>query len=323
LLGRPPFAAEVTRWVGRAFEELVEDLVPSPEFWTEWVEQQLYYFLLVDTFRPPAESVRQWSALLAEGRATAPDVLHRIASTASFDLRNPGADTFVTVVMEQLCGITVQDRPRELELGKKAYDGSPARFLGLDAASQSDVVRACAQHADAARHLVRREHARLVGVPPDPHSESAWARRLQRDGRILPELAREWLLSDTYGRRLERVRPKSNRLFVRGLYVDLFDRLPAADEVEPMRLALDGLADPRPLRSVIAKLLIDSGKVPLPREGELADPADWIAGRFRRTLGREPGAEELATFVEVLAQPECRPGTVLYALITSSEYHGF
>lgn len=321
LVGRPPFVAEVETWHGKALHELVDHLLDAQETWEHWWEEQLYYFLLVDTFRPADESLAEVPAKIAAGRLSVRDGLHRIALCSSFDLRNPGADTFVTVVMEQFCGLTVQDRERDLELGKKAYDGDEVRFLGTAAETQSDVVRACVEHEDAARHLVSREYRRLLRREPDRRDLRAWSRSLHRDPYAFPDLVREWLLSDGYRARRVEPAPKPNRLFVRGLYVDLLDRLPTRDEVEPMRYALDGLADSRPLRSVIVRLLLDSGDVSLPAESDLDDPAAWVAGRFERYLGRRPDADELASFVEILATPECHPSTIAYALLTSAEYH--
>lgn len=321
LVGRPPYAAEAEAWHGKALHELVDHLLGEPETWEHWWEEQLYYFLLVDTFRPADESLAEVPGKIAAGRLSVRDGLHRIALCSSFDLRNPGADTFVTVVMEQFCGLTVQERERELELGKKAYDGGEVRFLGQPAKTQSDVVRACVEHEDGAKHVVLREYRRLVRAEPDRRDLRAWTRSLHRDPFAFRDLVREWLLSDAYGARLESSAPKPNRLFVRGLYVDLLDRVPTRDEVEPMRYALDGLADSRPLRSVIVRLLLDSGDVPLPAESGLEDPGAWITGRFERFLGRAPDAAELEAFVSILADVDCHPSTMAYALLTSAEYH--
>ena len=323
LVGRPPFAAEHAEWHGRGFLELVPHLVGSAEFWNHWWEEQLYYFLLVDTFRPVTEAARAVPTGLAEGRLSARDAIHRLALTSSFDLRNPGADTFVTVVMEQVCGITVQDRKRDLELGKKAYDGGEVRLFGDDAASQADVVRVCIEHEDAAAHLVRREYERIVKRAPERAALRDSTRRLHRDPHAFVELVGEWMLSDAYRARLAESVALPNRTFVRALYVDLLDRLPTEDEAEPMRYALDGLADSRPLRSLLARLLIDSGDAPLPSEGSIEDPRAWIAGLFHRWLGRDPSSAELETFETTLALPECSPSTVAYALLTSAEYHRY
>ena len=111
LFGRPPLRAERGRWLGRGAGELLDESLGSVAFWENWLEEQLYYFLLIDNFRPASEKVRAVPTDLAHGRIGVRDALHRIVISASFDRRNPGPDTFVTVVMEQLLGSTVQKRP--------------------------------------------------------------------------------------------------------------------------------------------------------------------------------------------------------------------
>lgn len=321
LVGRPPYVEEAEKWLGSALHELVDHLLAAPETWRHWWEEQLYYFLLVDTFRPADSSLAEVPVKIAEGRLSVRDGIHRIALCSSFDLRNPGADTFVTVVMEQICGITVQDKERELEQGKRAYDGDQVRFMGEAINTQSDVVRACVAHEDAAEHLVRREYERFVREQPERRDLKRWTRELHRDPYTFGKLVRDWMLSAAYASRMESLGPKPNRLFVRGLYVDLLDRLPSQDEIEPMRYALDGLADSRPLRSVIVRLLLDSGDVRMPQESGLDDRATWVTGRFQRYLGREPQPTELEAFTKILAGSDCHPSTIAYALLTSAEYH--
>lgn len=323
LVGRPPFVSEGEEWTGRGLGELLDHLVGGCEFWEHWWEEQLYYFLLIDRFRPATEAARAIPAKLAEGRLSARDAIHRIALSSSFDLRNPGADTFVTVVMEQVCGRTVQDDRRELELGKTSYDGGTARFLDTVCDSQADVVRVCVEHEDAARHLVRREFERLVKREPDRRRLRDDVRRLRRDPYEYTTLVREWFLSDAYRERLATPVPMGNRLFVRAMFVDLCGRLPREDELEPMRYALDGLSDARPLRSVLVRMLLDSGEVGLPARSAIEDPTAWVAGRFVHFLGRPPTEEELHTFVTVFHRPECRPATIVHALATTPEYHTY
>ncbi len=317
LLGRPPLAEERARWIGGVADEVVEALVASRAFWAQWLEEQLWYFLLVDQFAPRGEGVLRLPDELEAGELDARDAVHRIALAPNFDQRNPGADTFVTVVMEQLCGLEVAKQRRELELGKKMYEGAEARFLGGAGRSQSDVVKLAVESDEFARHYLAREHLRLAHHAAEPRQLAAWARRFAKEPREYPVLVREWLAGASLEKRFAARRPLSNRAWVRALHVDLVGREPARDELEPMRQALDALADPTPLRSVMARLLLDGGKARIAPPD--ADKSAWVRARWLEVLGREPRAEELAGVLEALARPECRAETVLYALVTSVE----
>src|SRR5262245_22357207 len=78
LVGRPPFESERATWSGKPKMELVEFAIGSEEFWANWMEEQLYYFLLIDGFRPPAEGVRSLPGQMTRGDIGAREVLHRI-----------------------------------------------------------------------------------------------------------------------------------------------------------------------------------------------------------------------------------------------------
>ena len=318
LLGRPPYAAERERWLGRGLLEWLEPTVGSAEFWRHWLDEQLYYFLLIDNFRPESERVSALPEELAAGRLDVREAIHRIALSPSFDQRNPGADTFVTVVLEQLCGVNVQANARELELGKTAYDGRSARFLERTAASQADVVECAIESRGFATTFVAREHERLVRAPAAPADLGRWAAALRRDPRTYAELVRGWAASPAYAARPPAA--LSNRLFVRALFVDLQGELPPEEDARRIRAALDGLSDPTPLRSVVARLLLDSGRVALPSKASIEDPTAWIGELFLRLLARPASEAELAAFVTVFHEPDTRPGTVLYALVSHPEY---
>lgn len=323
LAGRPPFVAERERWFGEGLGPFLDEFLASEPYWQNWVEEELYYFLLIDNFRPESERVVALPAELAAGRLDVRDAIHRIALSSSFDQRNPGADTFVTVVMEQLCGMTVQKNTRELEIGKTAYDGSPGRFLGKTAASQAGVVANAIEAKAFATTYLERHYRRFARTEPASKELGAWSREFRKDPRAYTSLVRDWMHSDAYEQRLASRESKPNRMFVKALFVDLLDRLPAEDEARRMRTALDGLSDPGPLRSVLARLLLDSGQVGLPPKEQISNPTEWIAAWFPKLLGRDATEGELATFVEAFHEPETRPETVIYALVSIPEYHHY
>lgn len=323
LVGRPPFAAERAEWLGRGTRELLDALLGTPAFWRHWLDEQLYYFMLIDNFRPEGRGVEEIAERLASRKFSVRDALHRIALLPSFDLRNPGADTFVTVVMEQVVGLTVQLAKRELEIGKGAYDGRPGLFLGASASNQADVVRVAVEHKDAARHLLAREYERFLGARLDRRELATATRRLHMDPWDYLALLREWLLSEAYSARLARGLPLTNRMFVRALFVDLMEREPSPAEAEALRGALDGLGDSRPLRAVVVRMLLDSGQVPLPAKVSIADPTAWVGEQFQRLLGRVATADELRVFVTAFHEPECEPRTILQVLLSDPAYHRY
>ena len=323
LFGRPPLEDERRKWAGKGLRELLDDQLGGPEFWAHWYEEQLYYFLLIDNFRPRSERVQAVPADLTAGKLGVRDAVHRVVLSSSFDQRNPGADTFVTVVMEQLLGVTVQKDVRNLDIGKALYDGKPGLFLGQQGNSQADVVRIAMEDKRFLRQFLEREYRRLLRAEPERRDLAEWARELDRNPMAYAGLVKDWMLSEAYQRRLETPRPQPNRMFIRSLFVDLLDRFPDEDEARRMRDALDCLSDPGPLRSVLARLLLDSGQVRLPDRAAIEDPTSWVAGLFRRLLGREATQEELASFVGAFHEPECRPATVVYALVSHPEYHHY
>jgi len=320
LLGRPPLAAERAAWGGRARAEVTAELLGRVDFWQNWLEEQLYYFLLIDNFRPETEGVTDLPADLAGQKVGVVEALHRICLSSSFDRRNPGPDTFVSVVMEQLLGLTVQKLPRELEIGKRLYDGASGKFLGQAGSSQADVVHLAIQDPRCLRHFLAREYERLVRRAIEPKGLEAQARRLQAEPRAYPAIVQEWLASPAYEERLGRRLPLTNRLFVRTLFVDLQGRLPEFEEGQRLRSALDGLADSRPLRALVARLMLDSGQVPVPERAAIPDPGAWLSESFERLLGRSITAAESAEFQAAFADPACRPATVLYAIVSHPEY---
>jgi hypothetical protein len=324
LLGRPPLEEERGRWRGAGVRTWLDEALGSEALWSHWLEEQLYYFLLIDNFRPEGERIESAPADLAAGRRDVQQVIHHIALSSSFDQRNPGADTFVTVVMEQLGGMTVQKNARELDIGKRIYDGAKGNFLGKAGSNQADVVRITVEHRRFAEHFLEREYRRLLRC--DPPRGRAWSQQVlafQRDAREFKQILRAWILSEEYEARLREPVLQPNRLFVSSLFVDLIDRSPNPDEHRRMRNALDGLSDAGPLRSVIARLIIDSGAASIPPREMIVNPDDWIRELFEKLLARAPSEAELQTFVAAFDDPACRPETIVYALVSHPEYHHY
>jgi len=323
LLGRTPREDELlmARRVGAA--ELVDELVGSLEFWENWYEEELYYFLLLDNLRPEDPGPRKrLSDRLAKGELSVVDAVRAITSSSAFHRANPGNDTFVTVVLEQLLGMEVQRNTSQLEAGKRMYDGQRASLWGEEGNNQSDVVRIAVGHEDFAPHFLSRQYRRFVGEELERRPLKACAERFAADPRVFVQLVREWLLSPEYAARLAGLRAKSDRQFIRGLYVDLTDAPPELATMQRHRTALAAVGDAGPLRSVIARVLLDKVGGGLPPRGEL--PADDLVQRcFRRFLGREPSEDEREVIAGVYTQCECSPDMVVLSLVTHPEYQHY
>ncbi len=343
-LGRTPDADELDlASMGRP-NLLLRSLCNSREFWMQWYEEELYYFLLVDNFRPEdvgdgmgdmssAKSGMDGSmqAVSAAGSTSLPsrlnagdlhilDAVRTLASSAAFNRANPGNDTFVSVVFEQLLGLTVQSQPALLEAGKRMYDGQRASLWGMEGRSQADVVRiACAQPAFA-EVIIRRQYQRFLGHEPSRKQVRAWAAELVSDPHAFPDMVRGWLESEPYARRLESLRLKSDRQFIRGLYVDLTGAPPSLESMQRHRTALAAVADSGPLRSVIARVLLSTSGSGYRERQDPVDAPPLVRDVFLRFLGREPGPEELEAFALTYEQCDCEPELLVRAVTTHQEY---
>jgi len=319
LLGRPPTDAELDEALAEDPDATPARLVASPEHWTLWYEDELFHFLLLDEFRPAEDRLGDLPGRLARREAHVLDALGEIVKSQYFNARNPGNDTYVTVVLEQILGITVQKEPRLLEAGKLMYDGRPSQLFGRKGRSQGDFVDlVLAQPAVASVYLARKLE-RLLGAPPERRELERAATRLRADPFAFPEIERETVLSPAYRRQAGVLKKKSDRQFVNGLWLDLFGRTPTYPELRNLRNAVQALADPSGIRSVIIGTVLRSGAASLP-EKSAVDPSRWIPEQFLRLLGRRPTQDELATFLDAWASEACRPSTVLHALLTGAEY---
>ena len=320
LRGRGPTPAELDAAAALAPEALVDRMLADPAVWEAWLDRENYYYLLIDRFRPVSDRVKALPAALASGEVTARDATREIVVSAEFNARNPGNDTFVTVVLEQLLGIVVQDKPKVLEAGKKMYDGYAARLFNELGRTQADIVRIVLAQKQFSERFVERQYRRLFGCPLPKGGLPADAARLHADAAQFRPILRDWLLSEAYAARTRIPRPKDDMTFIRTLFMDLLGREPTFDEFRNSRNAFLALTDPAPIRNVLARLLIESGSSPLPAKSEISKPAVWVRGQFRRHLGREPSEKEVDAFVAILGEYGCEPRTIVLALATSPEY---
>ncbi len=319
---RSPMPREAAGYAGLPVERVANHLLGTLEAMSEWVEEELYYFLLLDAFRPRTRAIESLPERLKKRTVTARDAIGEILLSTGFSLRNPGNDTFVTVVLEQCLGLEVQDRRNRatLEAGKQLYDGTKARFLGTFGESQSDIIKIVLSQRAFTRHLLERHHQRLFDAPLDRGKDTdALIERLHTTPTEFFPILGEWLTSERYRAAVATKRPRTDRQFVRSLYTDLLGRTPTYEELRNMRNALQSMADSTPLRAVMVKLMLDSKDARLP-DYEKGKEAAFVTDCFRRYLGRDPRQDEAARIAAILREPDATPRHVVRALLGSAEY---
>jgi len=329
LVGRSPTDEELARIAAKPYGKRVDQLLDSLEAWEHWFDEEAFFFLLIDRFRPVSDRLAAVPQKMREGHATFFDAHRDFALSAEFNSRNPGNDTYVTVVLEQFLGIEVQSEPRLLKEAKRMYDGEKTRIFKTLGTNQSDVVKIALAQPDYVDQFTRRMEVRYLGAPLPDEEHARAVSRLSLDAGELRPLLREWLTSKRYTSPDRGAKSKDDHQFIRGLFVDLLGRAPALQEFRNMRNALQALTDPAPLRGVLAKVMLDSGAVlPLRSAENLAGKttdtgtvtSEQVTELFQRFLGRNPTPDELSTFLTVLDEPGTTWRTAALALLTSPHY---
>jgi hypothetical protein len=325
VLQRNPTGDEMAQWSARAPAEIVRTLLGTQEAMATWLEEELLYFLLLDNFRPTTPAVTSLPQRMHARKVDVRTATAEILLSTGFSLRNPGNDTFVTVVLEQCLGLEVQDSKHAplLDAGKKVYDGYTTRFLSGVGKTQADVVKLALADRRCTRHLLDRHHRRLFAQPLPPSAEATVDVVHEAPAAFFDVLA-QWQCSERY---LDPDRPRrdlSHHQFARSLYLDLLGRVPTYDELRMVRNALLAMADPAPLRAVLGKIILDSGKAKLPPAPSRATSAAFVRQAFLTYLRREPADAEVETFTrELEAGQNPNPALVVRALLGSREYASY
>lgn len=326
LWGRTPTDEELARAAALPWEKRVDALLDTDETWRTWLDEEAFYFLLIDQFRPVSDRVAAVPSGMRAGRTSFRDAHLAVALSTEFNARNPGNDTYCTVVFEQFLGIEVQKNVKLLETAKKVYDGKQERIFNAVARNQSDIVQLSLQQKSYYDLFTKRMAIRYLGAELPKAEHEATAAMLAAQPGVFRQVLRDWLLSDRYTSPARPPRAKSDHQFIRSLFVDLIGRPPAYEEFRNMRNALQALADPTPVRGVLAKVLLDSSAAVAPRESPHPDryPGDRfrpaVVELFRRLLGRDPSTEETDAFVTVLLEPGATWRTAALAILTSGQY---
>ncbi|MEZ5962348.1 MAG: hypothetical protein R3F56_00750 [Planctomycetota bacterium] len=300
-LQRNPTPAEVSAARTQSPVEVARSSCATLEATQVWLDDELLYFLLIDNFRPTTEAIRTLPQRLLGKSADIRSATAEILLSSGFSLRNPGNDTFVTVVLEQCLGLEVQDRRNEpvLAAGKRVYDGYETRFLGGKGKTQADVVKLALADRRFAAHLLDRHHRRLFAAPL-PKDEAASVDIVHAQPGAFFDVLVQWLGSERYADPARARRPLSHHQFARSLYHDLLGRAPTYDELRMVRNALLSMADPAPLRAVLVKIVLDSGRAKLPAVPARQEGEAFVRTCFTTFLRREPTADEIRVFTDDL-----------------------
>ncbi len=349
--GRSPTEEEMQRLAAMPYAKRVDTLLDSVATWEHWFNEEAFFFLLIDRFRPTSDRLLAVPQKMKDGHAHYLDAHREFALSAEFNARNPGNDTYVTVVLEQFLGMEVQSNVRSLNAAKKMYDGQKARLFKILGANQSDVVKISLAQPDCVEQFATRMEFRYLGAPLPAADHTAVVERLRMDPHEFRAILRDWLTSPAYTATTRSPKVKDDHQFIRSLFVDLLGRPPGLQEFRNMRNALQAMTDPAPIRGVLAKVMLDSGAVLPPTERESTasgngtgrqpppggrrttdnpdDPnaanastvtSSQILELFNRFLGRDPSEAEALAFVDVCSEPGATWRTAALALLTSSHY---
>jgi len=321
---RTPRMDEIRELYDVPHEEIVDRFLADTETWNTWYEQQLFYFLLLDRFRPSRGRVTTIPARLAKNELPVPLALREIVASTYFNDRNPGNDTFCTVVLEQCLGLVVQERRnrKTLDESKEMYDGYEATIFKTKGSSQSDFVRICFAQPEFFEHLLERSWEHLHGSPMPAARLEADTGRFREDPWAYRAILKEWLTGPAYVGGAGQARTKGEIPYVRGLFMDALSRVPTYEELRNVRNAFLSLADPTPIRLVMGRVLLESPQARMPLSALDADK--FVKEQFVRLFARPPSTKEFATFSKALkTDPAVTPRVVLWTLISSPEYQTY
>ena len=117
----------------------------------------------------------------------------------------------------------------------------------------------------------------------------------------------------------KQLRAKDTVTYVRSLFFDLLERKPTEREMAAALHAVNQMPGRSAPMAILARVLIESGEVPLPLLVDIVDGTAWLRDRFLRYLGRPPRGDEFALYKKAL-QETLSPELIVLALVTTPEY---
>lgn len=319
LLQRGPSQAELLYAAGLDRRQLVEFLFDSYEYHDRWYRDQLYFMFLLREFDPRGVPwMAEIPAHLYEGEMNQLEALQALATSQFFHFRNLGPNNYTLAVFEHFLGRL----PNEAENKDSnfMFNGNPTELLSKPGNKQFDVASIVLHNGHAIRHYVKRMYTRYFEGEIDEAELASATQLLMAEPEKVLDIQLQWVLSDRYFAHVPKLRPKSDIQYIRMLYVDLLNREPTQDEFDYVQNALQSFADPIPLRSVIAKILLDSKFVQIPAKPVEDAMPDWIRAQYLRFLSRGPGEAEMDATLTALRAEGVTCKTIWQGILSSQEY---
>lgn len=344
VLGRAPTEEELSRDAAKAPAQLVKELTASYEFWNWFYEEELFHLELTDTYRPidlDFDYITLPSAM-HNGKATILDSYEQLLKGLYFLAKNYGEEEYPRALWMYLYDKDLLDEPDLFDASKammrfeeeqenapvdkktkkKAAPKVPSVF-GKPGKNHADLAKICLEQPAFAESMAARLRKRYTGIDPTAAEAKKDAAALLagwKSGKeALAGLVTEWCSSPAYLARVNSHRRKSDAVFVRTLYVDMFNRVPEFGEFWGCYRIIRSVSDSEPMRNIVAGMMADAEEADLPNKNEIVR-SEWIKEQIVKFLGREPKAGEVARLDGIFARPECTARLVIRALVTHPEY---
>lgn len=317
VLGRPPTPPEALSDDRIGVKRLAETILLRAEAGRAWYEEVTARFGLIGDYRPTSDEARDLPLRIPAAMPSPAEVERILALDPAFLRRHPPGRSLALAIGDLLLGRAPTQA--EIDAALALAQGQAASIAGVEVTSERQWLREVTTSEAFERAALRRRVDRFL--------PSGDARRAVPEALIaLRERKGAWrrfqieMLQSPRYRKRTTLRPKDDLTFVRSLFYDLLERKPTERELAALLHAVRQMpGDSAPL-AVLAKVMIDSGEVPLPLLVRIKDGPRWLVDRFLRYLGRRPSPGELKAYGEALLHPQGGVELVVQALVTGPEY---
>lgn len=316
LVNRPPLETEYESALSVPREEVIAELLASPDHWMAWIEDALLRFLGEEASGILLDSFRDLAADLAADRRDFVAAFHEIAGSDTVRIRYPSPREFAARVLDVFLGPGGSADAERLAAAAAMVAGERTALFGERGASRAEFLRIVSRQPAFFRRQLRYESERIRGEDLERRDLTRFAMQLATDPGRFKEIRREWFASTAAADRAPRRKPDG--AFVRGLWMDVTGRLPG-EETAILRQAVSALGRPDEMRRIVPALVVKAGY--LSRSGLDGDPPAAIARLFRRALGRDPEPQE--TEAALKTWESLGVERVVIDVLTSNEYQSF